>query len=36
MKTLLKNGTILDYASSTNEIMDVLINDSKIEQIGKN
>ncbi len=36
MKTLLKNGTVLDYASNTNEVLDVLINDSKIEQIGKN
>ena len=36
MKTLLKNGTVLDYASSTNEVMDILINDSKIEKIAKN
>ena len=36
MKTLLRNGTILDYSSNTNEIMDILITDSKIEQIGKN
>ena len=36
MKTLLKNGTVLDYASNTNEVLYVLINDSKIEQIGKN
>ena len=36
MKTLLKNGTILDYASNTNEVMDVLINDSKIEKVAKN
>lgn len=36
MKTLLKNGTVLDYASNINEVLDVLINDSKIEQIGKN
>lgn len=35
MKTLLKNGTVLDYASNTNEVMDILINDSKIEKIGK-
>ena len=35
MKTLLKNGTVLDYASSTNEVMDILINDSVIEKIGK-
>lgn len=36
MRTLLKNGTVLDYASNTNEVMDVLINDSKIEKVGKN
>lgn len=36
MKTLLKNGTVLDYASNTNEVMDILINDSKIEKIAKN
>ena len=36
MKTLLKNGTVLDYASNTNEVMDILINDSKIEKVGKN
>lgn len=36
MKTILKNGTVLDYASNTNEVMDVLLNDSKIEKIGKN
>ena len=35
MKTLLKNGTVLDYASNTNEVMDILINGSKIEKIGK-
>ena len=36
MKTLLKNGRILDYASNTDEVMDILINDSVIEKIGKN
>lgn len=36
MKTLLKNGTVLDYASNTNEVMDILINDSVIEKLGKN
>lgn len=36
MKTLLKNGTVLDYASNTNEVMDILINDSVIEKVGKN
>ena len=35
MKTLLKNGTVLDYASNTNEVMDILINDSVIEKVGK-
>lgn len=35
MKTLLKNGTVLDYASNTNDVMDILINGSKIEKIGK-
>lgn len=25
MKALLKNGTVLDYASSTNEKLDILI-----------
>ena len=36
MRTLLKNGTVLDYASNTNEVMDILINDSVIEKVGKN
>ena len=36
MKTLLKNVTVLDYASNTNEVMDILINDSVIEKLGKN
>lgn len=35
MKTLLKNGTVLDYASNTNEVMDILINDLMIEKVGK-
>ena len=26
MKTLLKNGTVIDYASKTNEKLDVLMN----------
>ena len=34
MKTLLKNGTVLDYASNTNEVMYILISDTKIEKIG--
>ena len=36
MKTLLKNGTVIDYASKINEVMDILINDSVIEKVGKN
>lgn len=36
MTTLLKNGTILDYASNTNDVMDILITNDKIEKIGKN
>lgn len=36
MSVLLKNGTVLDYASSTNEVFDILINDEgKIEKIAK-
>ena len=36
MSILLKNGTVLDYASSTNEVFDILINDEgKIEKIEK-
>lgn len=36
MSVLLKNGTVLDYASSTNEIFDILIcEDGKIEKIAK-
>ena len=29
MKLLLKNGTVLDYASKTNEKLDVLVEDRK-------
>ena len=36
MKTLLKNGTVIDYASKTNEELDVLIIDEKIAKIAKN
>ncbi len=36
MSILLKNGTVIDYASNTNEKFDVLINDNKIEKIEKN
>ena len=35
MKTLLKNGTVIDYASKTNEELDVLIIDEKIAKIAK-
>ena len=36
MKLLLKNGIVLDYASKTNEKLDILINNDKIEKIEKN
>lgn len=36
MSTLLKNGTVLDYASKTNEKLDILIEDGKITKIEKN
>ncbi len=36
MKLLLKNGTVLDYASNTNEKLDVLIENGKIIKIEKN
>lgn len=37
MSILFKNGTVLDYASGTNEIFDLLINDEgTIEKIAKN
>ena len=35
MKTLLKNGTLVDYASKTNEKLDVLIENDKILTIEK-
>ena len=35
MSILLKNGTVLDYASNTNEKLDVLIENNKIVKIGK-
>lgn len=35
MSILLKNGTIIDYASNTNEKFDILISDNKIEKIAK-
>lgn len=35
MKILLKNGTVVDYASKTNEKLDVLVEDDKIKEIAK-
>ena len=36
MSILFKNGTVLDYASSTEEVFDVLVNEEgKIEKIAK-
>ncbi len=35
MKILLKNGTVIDYASKTNEKMDILIEDNKISKMQK-
>ena len=35
MSILLKNGTVLDYASNTNEKLDVLIENNKIVKMGK-
>ena len=36
MKTLLKNGTVVDYASKTNEKLDLLIENDKILMISEN
>ena len=36
MKTLFKNGTIIDYKRRINAKLDLLINDDKIEKIGSN
>ncbi|MCI9063409.1 MAG: dihydroorotase [Clostridia bacterium] len=36
MKTLLKNGTVLDYASNTEEKLDILIENDIIKEISKN
>lgn len=36
MKTLLKNGRVVDYSSKTNENMDILISDDKIIKVEKN
>lgn len=35
MKTLLKNGTLIDYKTNTFEKKDILIEDDKIKKIGK-
>lgn len=35
MKLLLKNGTLIDYKTQTNEKMDILIEDDKIKEIAK-
>ena len=36
MKTLLKNGTVVDYAKRIEKKLDILINDDKIEKIEEN
>lgn len=36
MRTLLKNGRLIDYKTQTDEVTDILINDNKIEKIAKN
>ena len=36
MNILLKNGTVIDYATSTEKILDVLIEDDKIARISEN
>lgn len=36
MRTLLKNGTLIDYKTNMNEKLDILIKDDKIEKIEKN
>lgn len=36
MSTLLKNGTIIDYASNTEKKLDVLLEDNKISKIAEN
>ena len=36
MNILLKNGTVVDYASNTNENLDILIENDKIKKIEKN
>ena len=36
MKLLFKNGSVIDYASKTNEIMDILVEDKNIIAVQKN
>ena len=36
MKTLLKNGTLIDYKTNTFEKYDILIENDKIKEIAKN
>ena len=36
MKTLLKNGTLIDYKTNIFEKYDILIEDDKIQEIAKN
>ena len=36
MRVLLKNGTVIDYGSRLEDILDVLITDDKISKIEKN
>ena len=36
MSTLLKNGTVIDYASNTNKKLDILIENDKISKIAEN
>ena len=33
MKILLKNGTVIDYKTKTNEKMDILIEENKIKEM---
>ena len=35
MKILFKNGTIIDYATNTEEVLDLLVDDDKIEKISE-
>ena len=35
MQTLLKNGTLIDYKTNTNDQYDILIENNKIKEIAK-